>query len=118
MTKLREEVAVTGIFLKRASYHAQDGPRTAPEIIANMPEWKPPAVATTQSTRYGLTAGWVWPTVGAALGLAIVFVAIAYWFSIRNERQGRGVANPRLVAADFRGLNVGPSTAEVLQRME
>jgi hypothetical protein len=118
MTKLHEEVALTGIFLKRGSYHAQDGPRTAPVIIANVPDWKPPVIATTQSTRYGLDSGWLLPTAGAALALAIVFVAVAYWFSIRNQRKGRGVANPRLVAADFRDVKVGPSTADVLRRME
>ncbi len=117
LTRIREEVSVTGLMLKRGSYHVQDGPRTAPVIIANVPEWTPPAAASDTS-RTGLGPGWIWPTALAALGLAALFVGLSYWLTIRGGRHGRPAAEVRLVAADFRGVTLGPTAAESLRQLE
>jgi hypothetical protein len=118
LTKIREEVSVTGLMLKRGSYHAQDGPRRAPVIIANVPEWTPQLVAASDTSRTSFGPGWFWPTALAAVGLAAAFVCLAYWLSIRGVRSGRGAADQRLMAADFRGVKVGPSAAETLRQLE
>jgi hypothetical protein len=118
LTKLREEVCVTGLMLKRGSYHAQDGPRTAPVIIANVPEWTPPTVASSDNSRTSFGPGWFLPIALAALGLAAAFVCLAYCLSIRGVRSGRRAADQRLVAADFRGVKVGPSATETLRQLE
>ncbi len=118
LTKLREDVTVTGILLKRGSYHATDGPRTAPVILACMPDWVPPIAAAGDSSRSAFGPGWLWPTIGAALALAMSFVGVALWFTRPTKGQGRGGADERLLAADFRGVSVGPSTADVLRQME
>jgi hypothetical protein len=118
LTKLREDVTVTGILLKRGSYHATDGPRTAPVVLAYMPDWVPPISAARDSSRFVFGPGWIWPTIGAALALALVFIAAANWFTRPTKGQGRGAADERLAATDFRGVSVGPSTGEILRQME
>ncbi len=118
LTKLREDVTVTGILLKRGSYHATDGPRTAPVILSRAPEWKPPAAVAQDGSRQLLGPRWLWPTVGAALAVALVFVAVAAWFIRPAKGQGRGAGGERLAAPDFSGVSAGPSTGEAHRQME
>ena len=118
LTKLREDVTVTGILLKRGSYHATDGPRTAPVILAYMPDWVPPVAAAGSSSRSAFGPGWLWPTIGTALGLAVLFVAVAMWLTRQTKGQGRGAPDKRLVAANLSGVSIGPSTADVLRQLE
>jgi hypothetical protein len=118
LTKLREDVTVTGILLKRGSYHATDGPRTAPVVLAYMPDWVPPLRADGNRSPTAFGPSWLWPTIGAALGLAAIFVAAAAWLTRDAKGQGRGAANERLAAVNLSGVSVGPSTAELLQQME
>ena len=74
LTKLQEQVEVTGIFLKRGSYMAQDGPRTAPLIVARSPVWlraQSDALPGKNDRR-----AWLWPTVGAALAISAAIVLV------------------------------------------
>jgi hypothetical protein len=84
LTRLNEAVTIHGIVLKRGSYHAQDGPRSAPVVLAKMPEWTRATVAAATSSRYGLTTGWLWPTVATAFVLAAMFVLVT-----RSVSEGR-----------------------------
>ena len=71
---LDEEVEVTGIFVKRGSYVARDGPRTAPLIVSRSPVWirSQSNVPLDQTDR----RGWLWPTVGAALAISAAIVLV------------------------------------------
>jgi hypothetical protein len=74
LTKVHEEVEVTGIFLKRGSYLAEDGPRSAPLIVARSPVWLP-AQSDPLAGENGRRA-WLWPTVGVALAISAAIVLV------------------------------------------
>lgn len=118
LTKLRENVKVTGIVLKRGSYVATDGLRTAPVIIASGPDWMPDAALGGRAVGLGHAREWFWATAGAATVLAIGLVAAAMRLIRPTRGQGRGTTSERLAAVDFRGVAIGPTTAEALRQME
>jgi hypothetical protein len=74
LSNLHEEVEVTGIFLKRGSYVAEDGPRMAPLIVARSPVWLP-GQSDPLAGENGRHA-WLWPTVGAALAISAAIVLV------------------------------------------
>jgi hypothetical protein len=74
LTKLQEEVEVSGIFVKRGSYLAQDGPRTAPLIVARSPvRMHSPSDADVRKIDQ---RAWLWPTIGAALAISAAIVLV------------------------------------------
>jgi hypothetical protein len=118
MTRLSEEISVTGLFVKRGAYQAQDGARTAPVIIAGNVDWKGPAAILQRASRFDFGVGGLLPASAAALALAVVVFGLCYWLTVRSERQGRANSGQPAIQPDFRGLQAGPSAAEALRQME
>ena len=85
---IAEPIAVTGLFVKRWAYLAQDTLRTAPLIVARTVDWSPAPAAVDDAQTLS-----PWSVVPAALVIATLFV----WFAWRRTRPGRGA--PRSGAA-------------------
>jgi hypothetical protein len=113
MIKLEEPVTVTGFFLKRGAYLGKDATYAAPLLIAKSPTWKP--VSTLAEVRSGEIPTWL----GWVAGVAVVFALIASSVIYAQTRRKLALADSRLTAAPkLSGIEVGPSTAEALRRLE
>jgi hypothetical protein len=111
--KLREDVAVTGVFFKRCAYAAQGGTFTAPLLIAKVPDWQPPA----ETPARGPAA--LWELVAAAivaLILAICVTAVLWKRSSESHRAARQQQSGGF--ADLGPLVLGPTPAESLRELE
>ncbi len=96
---LSEEAKVTGFFLKRCAYHAEDGLRTAPTVLAKSLQWRkrpgmpeePPVEARK--------------LIPAIVGAALLAIIVA-WYVYRRTRPSRPAAGER------------PPDFELLEKMD
>lgn len=80
--ELAEDVEVTGFFLKRWAYEAQDGFRTAPEILSKTLEWqKPPVVAREPDVDSRL--------IPVILVVTLLLALAAAWVVFMRTRPGK-----------------------------
>jgi hypothetical protein len=86
--KLREDVQVTGVFIKRCAYVARGGTFTAPVLLADVPQWSPPEPRAAERPV-------PWRELGiaalAALLLTICITAVAWK---RTGQSGRASKPP------------------------
>ena len=119
MTKLHEDVSVTGYFLKRGAYLGKDGTYTAPLVIANVPQWARRDVSLADTSRFSFGPVWLLPTVVAALVISILLFGLAWWRLRVGEAESHAVmAGSTGGPANFENVTVTPSTHEALRAME
>lgn len=116
MTKLYEDVVVSGYFFKRGAYRGQDGIYTAPLVLANVPVWKPsPGIGETDERGAEL--------FGEALLIAVIIFVLAagvvYVVASRSARPRRNLDDGQVRAqiADLRKLELPPTVGEALKRL-
>ncbi len=118
MTKLHEDVEVTGYFLKRGAYLGKDGTYTAPLVLANVPQWNRQEVALSDTARFSFGPPWLVPSVIAALLIAGLIFAVAWWRIRRVEAESHAIAAGAGGPPKFDQLVLGASTHEALRELE
>jgi hypothetical protein len=121
MTKLDEEVTVTGFFLKRGAYLGKDGTYTAPLVLASVPEWHPREVALTDTSRFSLGPNWLLPSVVAALVISLLIFGVVWWRLRQGEAESRAVAAMAAAAKEplnVEQLSVAATPHEALRALE
>lgn len=115
VTELDHEVQVTGYFFKRWAYRAQDGLRTAPQLLASQvvvestPTW---TTSQTPSTQTLLVVVVLAGLLG--IGLAVVFYALNQWPS----RASGVLLRAKPVIDDFDPSQVSPGVSAELAALE
>jgi hypothetical protein len=119
LTRLHEEVVVTGFFLKRGAYLGKDGTYTAPLMIANVPEWNRREVTLADTSRFSFGPAWLLPTIVASLVISIILFAVVWWRLRSSEAESHAVAMGTATGpANFDQVTVGASTHESLRALE
>ncbi len=113
-TKLSERVSFTGFFFKRWAYGAQDGIRTAPQVLANVPEWHPEPELLSRKRPSLSVIGIV------MLAIALLAIRIAIWVYRAGDskpvatRSRKSEPSPKQFAA-MAEAKIGPTLNERLQ---
>jgi hypothetical protein len=109
---LREDVEVTGVFMKRCAYAAQDGTYTAPLLLAYVPKWHPqePLVPPREAT-----LAWLGAAAAGALLLALCVTAAVWKWTSLSRRAAPSMAGG---IGSLNKLRVGPSPEEALSQLE
>jgi hypothetical protein len=119
MTKLHEDVVVTGFFLKRGAYLGKDGTYAAPLILANVPQWNRREVTLADTARFSVGPAWLVPAIVAALVVSTLLFALAWWRLRRGETESHAVAiHSAGESLNFDQLQLGASTHESLRNLE
>ena len=118
MTKLHEDVEVTGFFLKRGAYLGKDGTYTAPLVLANLPQWHRSEVAMTDTARFSSGPTWLAPSVIAALVIAGLIFGVAWWRIRRDEAESHAIAAAASGPPNFDQIVLGASTHDALRDLE
>jgi hypothetical protein len=119
MTRLHEDLVVTGYFLKRGAYLGKDGTYTAPLVIANVPEWNRREVTLADTARFSFGPAWLVPTIIAALVISALLFALVWWRLKRAEAESHAIAaGPHDRQISFDHVTIGASTEEALRAME
>jgi hypothetical protein len=118
MTKLHEDVEVTGFFLKRGAYLGKDGTYTAPLILANVPQWSRRETVLADTARFSFGPPWLIPTIIAALVIAGLIFAVAWWRMRREEAESQAIAAGDHGAPNFDKVVLGASAREALRDLE
>jgi len=109
-TAVKAPVTIDGVFFKRWAYHAGDGIRTAPLILARTVVWKPeaaPVVATPMVSVPQLSIAAL--VVAACVGLAMWLG----WGGHRRRTEPKPIAGFQELAARDRGNDVHRMLAEL-----
>ena len=116
MTKMHEDVALTGYFFKRGAYRGQDGTYTAPLILANTFEWQPtPGPEETEKRGAGLMG----EAFIIAIALFLIGAGVVYLIVLRNRTPRRAFDSDQVNVsiADLTKMDSPPTTNEALQKM-
>jgi len=86
--KLREDVQVRGVFIKRCVYAARGGTFTAPVLLADVPEWSPPEPRAAEKPV-------PWRELGiAALAALLLTICVTAVLWKRTSHSGRASKPP------------------------
>jgi hypothetical protein len=113
-TKLNEDVEVTGVFFKRWAYPAKDGTYTAPLVVANVPDWRPSALALA-GAETNIRPAEIGAVALAALLIAVC-LAVVIWYRTRRRRPADEFVPPNIAALG--NLSLAPTTQESLRQLE
>jgi hypothetical protein len=119
-TKLREDVEVTGYFLKRVAYYARDGMNTAPLVLTHAPRWFPSNdLASTRAALPSRSTFLTWVAGAALLGIVIAVVAYrrSRAASPALESLHHSPAAQRELADSLTNAQAGPTVEESLRAM-
>jgi hypothetical protein len=119
-TKLKEDVHVTGFFLKRQVYLAADGTRTGPLLLASSFEWNPESATDPRlNARFEMTLPRFLWILSGTFAAALVAAGLIYW-RIREQTRHH-VHEDSIAHADLSALKdvqLTPSTEEGLKQLE
>jgi hypothetical protein len=120
LTKLAEDVQVTGFFLKRQAYLAADGTRTAPLLLANTVSWDPESKTDPGATsRFEMTLPrFLWIASGTFC-VALLAAGLIYWRvreEVRYSLHDESIANADISL--LKDVEITPSTEEGLKQLE
>jgi hypothetical protein len=116
MTKLYEDVVVTGYFFKRGAYRGKDANYTAPLILANSLDWTP---AQGRQETFAKGEG-IWrETVLIAVVVFVVAAIGVYFVTRRGPGEGRRFDSEQVRAsvAELKNADLPPTLQESLKRL-
>jgi hypothetical protein len=114
---LREEMTVTGVFVKRWAYAGQGGTYSAPLLLAHVPQWYPAAMKGAAAASAPSGPAQAAAIAAAALLLALVTTITLWKLSGRRRSRTDVETAPRVLAA-LADLQAGPSPHEALRALE
>lgn len=115
MTKVYEDVEVTGYFFKRGAYRGKDANYTAPLILANVPTWTP-GVRAGDTVKHGAKI-WREALIISAVLFGIAALVVFMLFGRRTARRKFDDEQVRAAVGDLRNMETLPTVAESLKRM-
>ena len=107
-------VEVTGVFYKRWAYPAQDGTRTAPLVVANVPVWRRSDLDLAAG-RTGLSPVELGAAIIAALLMAAC-VTVVLWRRTQRRRPRDEFGPPNI--SSLSNLTLAPTPRDSLRRLE
>lgn len=106
-------VTIDGVFFKRWAYHAEDGIRTAPLLLARTVTWTPepaPSLASDEPGSYRAV------DIALGVGLVVGLVAVAGWLA-RGKRNIRRESGEPMDLAQLAGQDQGSDVSRMLAEL-
>jgi hypothetical protein len=112
--KVETPVTIDGIFFKRWAYHAEDGIRTAPLILARTVVWTPEVEPAAAPSRFG---GYRELDMILAAGLVLGVVGIVIWMTRAGRQRSRHDREASLNASQLAEQDHGSDVSRMLAEL-